>query len=75
MSQVTIQINGMSILGVVLDGGSRVNVISEDTTRELGLTWEPILFNIRMVDNRIVIPKGIIRNVRMQIKKQAGRKL
>ena len=54
------------VKGVILDGGSGVNVISETLAISLGLTWEPIMFNIRMADNRIVIPKGIVKNVKMQ---------
>lgn len=53
---------------MILDGGPGVNVIEETTTKKMGLKWEPITFNVRMVDNHKVMPKGIVRNVRMVIK-------
>lgn len=40
------KINNKEIKGVVLDGGSGVNVIAEDMAQELGLKWDPIIFNI-----------------------------
>ena len=33
----------------------------------MGLIWEPIPFNVRMVDNIVIVPKGIIYNVIIQI--------
>ena len=51
----------------MLGGGSKVNVVTEDTALSLGLNWEPIAFNVRMDDNTIVVPKGIIKKVKIQI--------
>ena len=66
VAKIYVKIKMQEVQGVILDGGSGVNVISETLTMKLGLTWEPITFNIRMADNRIVIPKGIVRNVKIQ---------
>ena len=55
------------VQGVILDGGSGVNVITEDLANKLGLRWEPIPFNIRMVDNRTVVPKGLIRHAKVKV--------
>ena len=55
------------VQGVILDGGSGVNVITEDLAIKLGLKWEPIPFNIRMADNRTVVPKGLIKHAKVRV--------
>ena len=57
-------INQRELKGVVLDGGSTVNVI-KDTAQTLGLSREPIPFSMRVADNTTIVPKGIIRNVKI----------
>ena len=55
------------VQGVILDGGSGVNVITEDLANKLGLKWEPIPFNIKMADNRTVVPKDLIRHAKVKV--------
>ena len=59
-------IDTQEVQGVILDGGSGVNVITEDLANKLGLRWEPISFNIRMADNRTIVPKGLIRHAKVK---------
>ena len=48
---VKIIIKGRDIHGCIIDGGSDINVISEATCQDLGLTlWEPWPFWLRMAD-------------------------
>ena len=42
---------------MVLDRGSRVNVVTQDTAQTLGLSWEPIALNVRMAGNTTLLPK------------------
>ena len=51
----------------MLNGGSGVDVITKDTAWLLGLDWELIAFNVRIVDNRKVVPEEILRNVKIQV--------
>ena len=47
--------------------GAQWRVQNEDTTRQIGRKWEPIAFNVRMVDNKTLVPKGIIDNQYIQL--------
>ena len=67
VAKINAGINQREATGVVLDGGSRVNVITEDTAWTLGLSWEPIAFNMRMADNTTLVPKRITHNVKIQL--------
>ena len=58
VAKIKMVIAAQEVQGIILDGGSGVNVITEDLANKLGLKWEPIPFNIRMADNRTVVPKG-----------------
>ena len=61
---VQLLILGQQISGCIIDGGSGVNVISEDTCSKLGITeWEPCPFWLRMADTRSIRPIGLIRNL------------
>ena len=52
---VKIAIKGREVHGCIIDGGLGVNVISEVTCHDLGLTqWEPCSFWLRMADMRLV---------------------
>lgn len=44
-----------------------VNVIIESIAKELGLEWEPIPFNIRMADNRTVLPRGLVKHAKIKV--------
>ena len=58
---LTATINDHDIPSVVIDGGSGVNVISEDTCLDLGLKhWQSWLFHLRMTDTSGVRPLGLI---------------
>mgnify|MGYP000335418363 CR=1 FL=1 len=61
---VKIIIKGCDLHGCIIDGGSGVNVISEATCQDLGLTqWEPCPFWLRMADTQSVHPIGLIRHL------------
>ena len=58
---VKIVIKGHKVHGCIIDGGSGVNVISEATCHDLGLTqWESCPFWLHMADTRSVRPIGLI---------------
>ena len=49
---------------VVIDGGAGVNIMSEQTRRNLGITnVKDAPFRVRMADQRIVQPLGMIENI------------
>lgn len=51
-----------------IDGGSGVNLIEEETFRKLGLGKpSPAPFLVRMADQRVAQPTGIVRNVPMRV--------
>ena len=57
VARINVCLASQEIKGAILDGGSGVNIISEGMAIKLKLTWEPITFNVRMADNRTVVPK------------------
>ena len=58
---VKLVIKGRDVHGCIIDSGSGVNVISEATCHDLGITqWEPCPFWLRMVDTRSVRLIGLI---------------
>ena len=65
VAKINAGMNQRELKEVVWDGGSRVNINTEDIAQTFGLSWEPIAFNVRMADNTIVVPKGIIQNVKI----------
>ena len=67
VAKIKMIIAEQEVPGVILDGGSGVNVITEDLANKLGLKWEPIPFNIRMADNRTVVPKGLIKHAKVKV--------
>ena len=53
---------------VPLDSGSRVNVITEDECRRLGLPKpSPAPFNLKMANGTIAKPTGLLRDVKIHI--------
>jgi hypothetical protein len=53
--------SGQKIVGILIDGGSSVNVISMATCRRLGITkWELCKFWLRMANGSSVRPIGMI---------------
>ena len=67
VAKIKMTIAMQEIQGVILEGGSGVNVITEDLAVKLGLKWEPIPFNIRMADNKTVVPKGLIKHAKVRV--------
>ena len=52
----------------LIDGGSRVNIITKTLKKRLGLKkLEPAPFTIKTADQRKVMPKGIIRDVCLDV--------
>ena len=51
----------------MVDGGLGVNMITKEIALRLGLTLEPTTFNVRMADNTMEIPKGIVKSVEIQV--------
>ena len=64
-AKIDIIINQRELKGVVMDGGSGVKLIIEDTAKQSGLRWEPIAFNVSMGNNTTTMPKEIISNVKI----------
>ena len=68
MPMISIIIKSGRVPNVLIDGGSGVNIITYTLRRKLGLNKiEPAPFTIKMVDQRKVMPKGIIRDVRLDV--------
>ena len=58
--------------GIIIDGGSKVNVISKGTCDTLGIRdWEPCPFWLRMADTNSVRPTGLIRDLDVTIEGRA----
>jgi hypothetical protein len=56
------------ITGILIDGGSGVNVISMATCRQLGIMkWEPCKFWLRMANGSSVRPIGMIPDLEMVV--------
>jgi hypothetical protein len=57
-------VGGQKVTGILIDGGSGVNVISMATCRQLGITkWEPCKFWLRMANGSSVRPIGMISDL------------
>ena len=67
VAKIKMMIAMQEVQGVILDGGSGVNAITEDLAIKLGLKWEPIPFNIRMADNTTVVLKGLIKHAKVKV--------
>jgi hypothetical protein len=65
---IAVQVGKETLENVLLDGGSGVNLITEEERIRLGLpTPLPVPYRLRMADQAIVQPVGLIRNVRTHI--------
>jgi hypothetical protein len=61
-------VGGQKIAGILIDGGSGVNVISMATCRQLGITkWEPCKVWLRMANGSSVRPIGMIPDLEMVV--------
>ena len=68
MPVISICIGKNIIDDVLLDGGSGVNVITEEERRKLGLPKpSPTPFNLKMANGTITKPTGLLRDVKIHI--------
>ena len=65
MPMISIIVKNRRVPNVLIDGGSGVNIITDTLRRKLGL--KPAPFTIEMANQRKVMPKGIIRDVRLDV--------
>ncbi|KAL3687594.1 hypothetical protein R1sor_013903 [Riccia sorocarpa] len=64
-----IQVKGMRLLNILIDGGSGANVISAELYEKLKDTAShPTPFNLKMTDQRRVLPLGMVKNLPIRIK-------
>ncbi|MCO5557151.1 hypothetical protein L7F22_010709 [Adiantum nelumboides] len=60
---ISVKMEQMFMPGVLIDGGSGMNVLPEETCRKLNITcWDPAPFQVKMADQRRIQPLGIVRN-------------
>ncbi|MCO5602306.1 hypothetical protein L7F22_056435 [Adiantum nelumboides] len=53
---------------VMLDGGARVNIIGEHMKEKMGITnIKPAPFRVRMADQRIVQPNGLLEHMNIKV--------
>jgi hypothetical protein len=65
---ISVTLENSSVGGVLLDGGSRVNILSEQMLAPLGITkWESAPFVVRMADQRRVQPLGLLCGLKMEV--------
>ena len=68
MPVISICIRKNVVDDVLLDGGSGVNVITEEVRRRLGLPKpSPAPFNLKMANETIAKPTGLLRDVKIHI--------
>jgi hypothetical protein len=61
-------IGGQKVTGILIDGGSGVNVINMATCWQLGITkWEPCKFWLRMANGSLFRPIGMISDLEMVV--------
>lgn len=60
---ISIKIQKMTILGVIVDGGSGGNIISEEMADCLDYKVKPSPFRVRMANQRPVQPRGMLKDV------------
>ena len=65
---ISVTLENSSVGGVLLNGGSGVNILSEQMLEPLGITkWESAPFAVRMADQRRVQPLGLLRGLKMEV--------
>jgi len=66
MVVMQVQVGIFFIEDVLLDGGFRVNIITEKLKVQLGMSKpKPTPYNLCMVDQNIIKPLGLIKNIRI----------
>mgnify|MGYP000512339142 CR=1 FL=1 len=61
-------LQGQEVTGCIINGGSRVNVISKATCSHLDITkWEPCPFWLHMEDTRSIRSLGLVRKLKIVI--------
>ncbi|KAL3698611.1 hypothetical protein R1sor_012687 [Riccia sorocarpa] len=64
-----IQVKGIRLPNILIDGGSGANVISAELYEKLKDTaLHPAPFNLKMADQRRVLPLGMVKNLPIRIK-------
>jgi hypothetical protein len=68
MAIIQIQVGKNIIVDVLIDGGANVNVITKNLITKLGLPKpRPTPYHLRMVDQSMTKPLGIIKNLKIHI--------
>jgi hypothetical protein len=68
MAIIQIQVRNNIIKDVLIDGGASVNIITKKLITKLGLPkLKPSPYHLRMVDQSMMKPLGIIRNLKIHI--------
>ncbi|KAL3680008.1 hypothetical protein R1sor_022964 [Riccia sorocarpa] len=66
---VQVMVKGMMLSNILIDGGSGANVISAELYSKLkGVPLHPAPFNLKMVDQRRVLPMGMVKRLPIRIK-------
>ncbi len=62
MAMIQVQVNKNFIDDVLIDGGSKINIITENLRVQLGMSKpNPVLYNLHMMDQIIAKPLGLIK--------------
>ena len=65
---ISMTLESSRVEGVLLDGGSEVNILSEQMIEPLGITKrESSPFTIRMADQQRVQPLGLLHGLKMEV--------
>jgi hypothetical protein len=68
MISIQLQVGKNTIEDVMLDGGASVNIITKNLTTKLGLPKPKLApYHLKMVDQNMTRPSGIIQNLKIQI--------
>ncbi|MCO5548193.1 hypothetical protein L7F22_001651 [Adiantum nelumboides] len=66
--RLTVSVLGKKFSGVIVDGGSGINLMPEFTMLALGLQpTRPAPFTVTLADQRIVYPLGVVEKVALQV--------
>ncbi|MCO5602672.1 hypothetical protein L7F22_056808 [Adiantum nelumboides] len=66
--RLTVSILGQQFTGVIVDGGSGINLMLEFTMLALGLkVTRPAPFTVTLADQRTVLPLGVVEQVPLQV--------